>query len=122
MKIGVKQSKYKFFGDRFVLFAIALSAVINAGIWWYLSAKFDSKDSFITIHFTVASGVDLVGKASDIYNLPYWAFILSAINILAARLAYRYDVFSSYVLVGVLPVINFLTFLNGIILVTINMN
>ena len=76
------QNNAGFFGDRFILLTGLAGIVINAGLWWYLRYSLDPKESFITLHFTVASGVDLVGKASEIYNLPYYAAIFSFLNIL----------------------------------------
>ena len=114
------QNNAGFFGDRFILLTGLAGIVINAGLWWYLRYSLDPKESFITLHFTVASGVDLVGKSGEIYNLPYYAAIFSFLNILIARFAYRYDVFSAYILIGVLPLFNSLAFLNGFLLVAVN--
>ena len=114
------QNNAGFFGDRFILLTGLAGIVINAGLWWYLRYSLDPKESFITLHFTVASGVDLVGKSGEIYNLPYYAAIFSFLNILIARFAYRYDAFSAYILIGALPLFNSLAFLNGFLLVAVN--
>ena len=109
-----------FISDGYVTAMVAIGALFNVGLWYYLKSTMDPDAAFVALHFTAASGVDLIGEARELYNLPQFAALLSLINVLCARLAYRYDILSSYVLVSTLPLLNAFAFFNGFLLVSVN--
>lgn len=100
---------------------VALSAAVNAAMWYYLSSAFHQpQDAFVTLHFTTALGADLIGEASEIYNAPFYVALLSGANIVLARLLYAYDILLAYFLVTTVPVINIFVLVNSILLVAVN--
>lgn len=109
-----------FISDRYVLGMIALGAAINVGLWYYLKHSLGPADSFKVTHYTLASGADLLGKASDIYALAYQAAIFSLANIVIARFVYGYDALMAYITVSAVPVLNLFIFFQGFLLVRAN--
>jgi len=106
--------------DIYVLVMVTSAAALNALLWYYLRASIDPHASFVTLHFTLASGVDLIGEVSEIYNIPFYAALFSLVNIIAAKIVYRYDRLLAYCLVSALPVLGVITFFNGFLLVSVN--
>ena len=109
-----------FISDRYVLGMIALGAAINVGLWYYLKHSLGPADSFKVTHYTFASGADLLGKASDIYALAYYAAIFSLANVVIARFVYGYDALMAYMTVSAVPVLNLFIFFQGFLLVQAN--
>ena len=115
----VKQSEFLF--DKYVLGMIAVAAVINTVVWYYLSSAFHQpQDAFVTLHFTAALGADLIGEASEIYNAPFYIALVSGLNIAVARLMYSYDILLAYFLVTAVPVLNIFVLVNSVLLVSVN--
>ncbi|MCR4322610.1 MAG: hypothetical protein NUV61_00790 [Candidatus Azambacteria bacterium] len=116
---AIKQSEFLF--DKYVLGMIAVGAVINAVMWYYLAhALHQPQNAFVTLHFTTALGADLIGEASEIYNAPLYIALISAANIMLARLIYSYDVLLAYFLVTAVPLLNIFALVNGALLVAMN--
>jgi len=109
-----------FITDKYILLMIVLGISVNVGLWYYLKYSLYSDNTFVTLHYTVASGVDLIGTTSDLFNLPYYAALLTFLNIILARLVYFYDTFFSYILVSAPIFLNATVFFNGFLLVSIN--
>ncbi len=110
-----------FIFDGYIVGMVAAGAAFNVALWYYLKQTAHYGDgAFITLHFTAASGADLIGEASELHRLPYYAALASAANIALARLLYHYDTLSSYVLVSALPLLNAFALLNGFLLLWIN--
>lgn len=109
-----------FISDKYVLGMIMAGALINIAFWYYLKHSLGLADTFMTTHYTLAFGADLIGTTSDMYQLVYEAALFSLANILIARLVYGYDVFMAYIAVSALPVLNGFMFLHGYLLVAVN--
>ncbi len=109
-----------FISDRYVLAMVVLGAIINVGLWYYLKYSLGPADSFKVTHYTFASGADLLGTASDIYALAYFAATFTLINIIIARFVYSYDVFMAYITISLVPVLNLFIFFQGFLLVQVN--
>lgn len=109
-----------FISDKYVLGMILAGALINAAFWYYLRHSLGAADTFMTTHYTLAFGADLIGTTSDIYQLVYEAALFSLANIFIARLLYGYDIFMAYIAVSALPVLNGFMFLHGFLLVGVN--
>lgn len=109
-----------FLFDYYILLMIGMGAAANAALWYFLKHSIGVDTVFVPLHFTAASGIDLIGEPSELFRLPYIAVLLSAVNIALARLAYQYDILSSYMLVTAVPLLNGFVFFNGYLLVTVN--
>lgn len=121
MLLKFKMKRTGFIFDGYIVGMVAVSAALNVVLWYYLKRMAHyGDDAFITLHFTAASGADLIGEAKELHQLPYYAALASIINIALARLLYHYDTLSSYVLVSALPLLNASAFLNGFLLLLVN--
>ena len=109
-----------FVKDKFIILMAVLGATANGYLWHYLKVSIDPSNAFATLHFTASFGVDLIGNAVDIYNIYYAALSFSILNLFFARLAYNYDVFSSYILISLIPLLNAVMLFNGYMAVAIN--
>lgn len=110
-----------FIFDGYIVGMVAAGASLNAALWYYLAhGAHYGEGTFITLHFTAASGADLIGEAKELYRLPYYAALASIANVAFARVLYHYDMLSSYVLVSALPVLNACVLLNGFLLLWVN--
>jgi len=109
-----------FVTDKFVVLMLAAGAAVNGYLWHYLKVSIDPSNAFATLHFTASFGIDLIGNAVDIYNIYYAALSFSILNLFFARLAYNYDIFSSYILISLIPLLNVVMLFNGYMAVAIN--
>lgn len=110
----------EFISDKYVLLMIGLGAVISVFLNHYLKTRIDPANAFATLHFTASFGVDIIGKASDISNIYYDALLFSFLNIVFARIFYNYDIFLSYILVSLVPLLNAVMLFNGFFIVSMN--
>ena len=121
--LGTAFKRFKdadFISDNYVLGMILLGALINAAFWYYLKHSLGTADTFMTTHYTLAFGADLIGTTADIFGLAYEAALFSLATIFIARLVYGYDVFMAYIAVSALPILNGFMFLHGYLLVAVN--
>ena len=109
-----------FVKDKFIILMAVLGATANGYLWHYLKVSIDPSNAFATLHFTASFGVDLIGNAVDIYNIYYAALSFSAVNLIFARLIYKYDIFFSYILISMIPLLNAVMLFNGYMAVSIN--
>jgi len=109
-----------FVKDKFVILMVVLGVSANGYLWYYLKISIDPSNAFATLHFTASFGVDLIGNAVDIYNIYYAVLSFSILNLFFARLAYNYDIFSSYILISLIPLLNAVMLFNGYMAVAIN--
>jgi len=117
----IKEFKLSDFAkDKFVVLMLVVGAVANGYLWHYLKVSIDPSNAFATLHFTASFGADLIGAAADIYNIYYAALSFSILNLFFARLAYNYDIFSSYILISLIPLLNAVMLFNGYMAVAIN--
>ena len=110
----------EFISDKYIFLMIGLGAVIGVFLSYYLKTHIDSSNAFATLHFTASFGVDIIGKASEINNIYYDAFLFSSLNIILARISYNYDIFLSYILVSLIPLLDIIMLFNGFFLVSMN--
>lgn len=110
----------EFVSDRYVLLMLGLGTAINGFLWHYFKTRIDSGNAFATLHFTASLGVDLIGNAADIYNIYYLALLLSAAHLFFARLTYNYDIFLSYILISLMPLLNIVMLFNGFFIISMN--
>lgn len=110
----------EFLSDKYILSMIGLGVTIGFFLNYYLKAHIDPANAFATLHFTASFGVDLIGKASDIYNIYYTALLFSSLNIIFAKAFYDYDIFLSYILVSLVPLFNTVMLFNGFFIISMN--
>lgn len=116
---AARQSNFLF--DRYVLAMIGVSAIANVAAWYYFKYSLgQSADAFVTLHFTVATGADLIGEASSLYDAPFFVAVISLVNIAIARILYNYDTLLAYMVISALPLLNAAMLFNSVLLVSVN--
>lgn len=119
--VGRVMRRSDFLLDKYVLAMIAAGAVANGVAWYYFSAMLTQpSDAFVTLHFTVATGADLIGEASSLYDGPFFVAIISLVNVAIARALYNYDTLLAYVAISMLPIVNIAMLYNSVLLVSVN--
>ncbi|MEK7519751.1 MAG: hypothetical protein AAB581_00690 [Patescibacteria group bacterium] len=103
---GNIRDSYDFLFDGYILSMIGATGALHLGLWYYLNTNAGPPEAFIPLHFTYAFGVDLIGRAAEMYYVAYWAIAFSIVNILCARFAYRYDILAAYFLASALPLVH----------------
>ena len=119
--IGRTIQRSDFLFDKYVLAMIAAGAVANVAAWYYFGYTLaQPSDAFVTLHFTVATGADLIGEASSLYDGPFFVAIISLVNVAIARALYNYDTLLAYVTISMLSLINIAMLYNSVLLVSVN--
>ena len=119
--VGRVLGRSYFLFDRYVLLMIGMGALANGAAWYYFSSMLaQPSDAFVTLHFTVATGADLIGEASSLYDGPFFVAVISIVNVAIARLLYNYDTLLAYVAISMLPLVNIAMLANSILLVSVN--
>jgi len=113
----MKNKQFSFVRDGYILLMMVLGAGLNIAVWYWLRHALVPHSGFVVLHFTTASGVDLIGERSDLYQVPLWAAAITIANLAFARAVFTYDALASYILVSVAPLINIIAFLNLYLLV-----
>lgn len=119
--LGRALGRSDFLFDKYVIAMIGAGAIANGAAWYYFSSMLaQPADAFVTLHFTVATGADLIGEASSLYDGPFFVAVVSVINVVIARLFYNYDTLLAYVTISMLPLVNMAMLANSILLVSVN--
>lgn len=107
-----------FWTSRVTWTLILLSALANAGLWVWIALVLQPSSQQTVLHYTVQTGVDLIGPETDVWFFPVVAVVLFVVNVLFAALLYRFERFLSYALLAVSFVLQ-LVFFVGILTVSL---
>ncbi|OGE79201.1 MAG: hypothetical protein A2751_04375 [Candidatus Doudnabacteria bacterium RIFCSPHIGHO2_01_FULL_46_14] len=89
------------FKDRLIFVSFVISAILNIILWLMLAGKFGWSAEKIPLHFNVAYGIDYLGTARQVYEIPLTGLVLLAINtLLAVKLYSREKLFSYFLSFG----------------------
>lgn len=121
-----------------LILLICSSLAINIGLWIFLAFSIKPSPYPLILHYNIYFGADYLGTVRQVYTLPAIGLIIIAINSVLAYLLYKkqkiISYFSSgarktrflsgakgsYLLVGILPLIQIFLFIAGITIVVIN--
>lgn len=68
-----KESKIRFF--------VITSLVLNIFIWVYIFLNFLGVKNFVTLHYNIFSGIDMVGSWSRLFILALFGFLVLTVNL-----------------------------------------
>lgn len=105
-----ERGRFKFLFDGYIVLMVALGAAGNIALWYWLRHALSHSNGFVVLHFTAASGVDLIGEKGDLYLVPLWVALISVANLALARAVYAYDALAGYILVSAAPLLNMAAF------------
>ena len=100
-----------YFRDRLVLVSSIITFILNIILWLILLGKFGLSKELIPLHFNVVYGIDFVGKASKIYQLPGSGLIIFLVNSLLSALSFTKEKFLSYLLIFASMAVQFILLL-----------
>jgi hypothetical protein len=87
-------------GDRNARALLGAAAIINAGLFGYVSARFPTLDPQLPLHFNRLGYVDRIGTKVELFALPIIALIILGTNLVLGLLLYRRERAGSYLLWG----------------------
>ncbi|MDP3741072.1 MAG: hypothetical protein Q8R08_01975 [bacterium] len=94
-----------FFRDRLILISGLVAFLVNIILWIWLAIKFGYSQDRIPLHFNLVSGIDFVGEARRIYELPLFGLAVILANLfLASNLYERERLFGYFLMVGAVVV------------------
>jgi hypothetical protein len=87
-------------GDRNARALLGAAAILNAGLFGYVSARFPTLDPQLPLHFNRLGFVDRIGTKVELFALPIIALIILGTNLVLGLLLYRRERAGSYLLWG----------------------
>jgi hypothetical protein len=86
--------------DRTARALLGAAAIMNAGLFGYVSARFPTLDPQLPLHFNRMGYVDRIGTKVELFALPIIALIILGTNLVLGLLLYRRERAGSYLLWG----------------------
>lgn len=99
---------------------ILLSVLLNAGAWVAALMLFPADDPAAVLHYSINVGVDFIGEGGEIITLPLIGSLLLIFNVVIGLAALRANKRASWVLWGVVPLLQLVLLLAFILLWRIN--
>ena len=87
-------------GDRNARVLLGVAAILNAGLFGYVSARFPTLDPQLPLHFNRLGFADRIGTKVELFALPIIALIILGTNLVLGLLLYRRERAGSYLLWG----------------------
>lgn len=106
--------------DKLVLVSVFGAAVTNIVLWAILLIKFGYSQEQVPLHYNAVYGIDFVGEARQIYQLPATGLVVLLVNFLLARSVYPSFRFFGYILTFTAFVVQIILLVGGIFVVILN--
>lgn len=87
-----------FVRDRLVLVSLAAALVVNIILWLAVFGKFGYSRELIPLHFNIVYGIDFVGSARELYELPLSGLLLLGVNFYLGKTLYPREKLFAYFL------------------------
>jgi len=108
-------------GHRLALLAIIVGSILlNVGSWVAALLLFPADDPTTVLHYSINVGVDFIGEGAEIVSLPSIGSMVLVLNVIVGLAVMRANPRASWVLWGVLPLIQLILLLAFILLWRIN--
>ncbi|MDD5342111.1 MAG: hypothetical protein PHI73_02145 [Patescibacteria group bacterium] len=90
-----------FFKDPIISVPLAVSLLIDAGLWWLLYTKFHGQTDYVPLHYNIYFGIDLFGPWYKILLIPLSGLAFFFINFGLSLIMYkRVKMFSHILIIG----------------------
>lgn len=86
------------FKDRLIFVSAVISAILNIILWLALAGKFGWSSETVPLHFSVIYGIDYLGSAWHVYQIPLTGLVMLGLNVWLAMLVYEKEKLFSYFL------------------------
>lgn len=90
---------HPFWRDRLILISSGIGLLANIILWLLFLSKFGRGAEVVPLHFNVISGIDLVGSAKRLYQIPAVGLMTLLINTFISRQVYDTGQILSYFLI-----------------------
>lgn len=87
-----------YFRDRLILVSFFASLALNIILWVIVAGKFGISGERVPLHFNVVSGINAIGSAWALYQLPASGLIVFLINWVLGISIYEHQRLFSYFL------------------------
>lgn len=103
-----------------LILLICLGLAINLALWIFLWQMIEPSPYPVILHYNIYFGADYLGNVNQVYTLPGIGLIIILVNSVLAFLFRKKQKTISYLLIGILPLIQIFLFIAGISIVVIN--
>lgn len=119
MKIDIYP--FKLYAQRPLLLGFVLTGLfLNLAAWVWILYEIPKSDDQLVLHYNIIFGVDRVGTFSELLATPTFGFGILIINYVLGWFAFKFDRFMSAFLIFSALLVNFFVFINGLLLVFLN--
>ena len=109
-----------FFQDRLIFVSLIFAAIFNIILWLMLAGKFGWSGERVPLHFNVVYGIDYLGNARQVYQIPLAGLALIIINVVLAMRIYSREKIFSYFLVFGSGVLQLILIISALTLIVLN--
>lgn len=81
---------------RLVLVSHAVAILLNIILWIILFIKFGVSTRPLPLHFNIVYGIDFVGKAYHVYEIPAAGLLILIINLIFEKIFFRVETIFGY--------------------------
>lgn len=110
----------RFYKNKYVLVQLAISAVLQFGLWMYIFANINLYTDSTFLHYTVGVGVDLVGSRLQIFIMPAIGLSVFLANTALAYLMFKRARMTSYFLVTLTTLLHVFLLIGAVLTVSLN--
>lgn len=118
-KIINKIIKNNFWRDRFNLFTVLTSLLLNLGLWLFLILRLEPSEYPVPLHFNIYFGVDVIDSWKHAFFIPVIGISIIIINLILSYLVFEKEKFMTHFLLSCSLFVQVLLFLAGIGVVVI---
>lgn len=84
--------------DRLIFVSTLTSAILNIILWFIVAGKFGFSADKVALHFNVVYGIDFLGSARQIYQIPLAGLVIGLVNFFLSVKIYAREKLFSYIL------------------------
>jgi hypothetical protein len=106
--------------DRLIFVSTLSAAILNIILWLILAGKFGFSGARVPLHYSVVYGIDFLGSARKIYEIPLTGAAAGLINFWLAGLLYEREKLFAYLLSFSSAVLQLILLAGALALVVLN--
>lgn len=100
---------------------VGISLLLNGVVWWLTLTAFPTDSSTAILHYTIDVGIDFIGTGGQITSLPLAGLAIVIFNTVMGVALLRADPRASWLLWGVMPILQLVLMLAFYLLRQVNL-